>query len=730
MSVSHIAGTLLLLSDARLVLSSSAWWFIGAALLALLVSWAVYRFTLPPVSRWRKSLLWILRGVALTILILLLFEPVLRYLSRHRENPVVALLVDESASMSARPAEENRVGRVGSFLRSPTIRDLQKSTDFRSFAFADSVHEVNLDSLDALSYKAVGSDLAGAWTRVAEALSAENVAAFVVVSDGAYNMGANPAREAAHSTIPIYTLGVGDTMGTADAAISEMLTNEIAYVGSTVPLDVRVRGIGLAGKQAQLRLVGRNGEELSRELVRFDDNDAEFHVAFTFQTDVSGDLRVMAVLDSVAGESLLDNNRRSVVIRVLEKKSSVFFFFCSPGPDLTELRQVFEQDTTLEVRSWIEKKDGDFLYGALLPSAEQIADARLLVLINFPTRSTPAVLLDRIARVVRESRIPLLFLAGPNLATSRLTPLAELLPLEALRVSLVEEPVILRSADSHPVFAGTEVLPASWTDLPPVFGGVGNFAIGATAQIPVKMSRENLGLIEDEPALVLWEIASRRGAAFLCWGTSRWRLQMAESATGSSFYEDLMQRLRAWLIAPVEEQSVRIRPVKRLFSGGESIRFVGEVYGGDLRPRDDAVAEVQVRGGSRTENLTLHGRGNGRYEGALSPWLEGDYRFNGTARIGEDTLGTDNGMFAVEAFNIELVDPRARFDILRQVAQASGGAFASLADADSVLKGIDISARQIEEQRELPLWNRASIVWLIILLLSLEWIIRKRSGML
>lgn len=718
------------MSDPRLALSSGAWWFVGAALLAIVLSWGVYRYTLPPVSRARRYFLWIVRGIALSILVFLLFEPVLRYRAAHREHPVVAFLVDESASMSVRPSEENRAESVKSFLQSSAFRELQRQTDVRFFAFADSVREVKPDSLEALSFAAVGSDLAGAWTRIAEALVTEHVAAFVIVSDGAYNMGANPAREAGHSTTPIYTLGVGDTTGTADAVISEMIANEISYVGSTVPLDVRVRGIGLAGTSSVLRLIGRNGEELGRETVRFDDADSECRVSFIFQTDVAGDLRVTAVLDSTAGESLLSNNRRSVVIRVLERKSSVCLLAGAPSPDLTQLRQVFERDTTLDVQSWIEGAGSDLLYGATPPSAEQIADARLLVLFDFPTRSTPVALLDRISRVVRESRVPVLFFAGMNLSASRLAALQDWLPLESLCTSLVEEPVVLRSADSHPIFAGTESLPAAWSQLPPVFGGIGNFKVAAAAQTPVKMSRENLGLIEDEPALVLWEIASRRGAAFLCWGTSRWRLQMAMSPAGSSFYENLMQRLRAWLIAPVEEKSVRIRPVRRLFSGGESIRFVGEVYGSDLHPRDDAVVDVQVLAGSRTENLTLHSRGNGRYEGALPPWQEGEYRFTGMARIGDDTLGADEGMFAVEAFNIELVDPRARFDVLRQIAAASGGTFSTLSGADSVLMEINLSPRQSEERRELPLWNRASIVWLIIALLSLEWIVRKRSGML
>ncbi|MBU1983635.1 hypothetical protein KJ815_04395, partial [bacterium] len=285
-------------------------------------------------------------------------------------------------------------------------------------------------------------------------------------------------------------------------------------------------------------------------------------------------------------------------------------------------------------------------------------------------------------------------------------------------------------AASHPALSSSDGLPANWTDLPPVFGGIGNFTVTAATQVLAKLSRQNLGIVEDEPGLVVWESGGRRGAAFLFWGTSRWRLQMATSPGGSEFYKGLLQRLRAWLVAPVEEQPVRIRPTKRLFSGSENIRFVGEIYGGGLQPRDDALVQVAVTSNSRTENVTLHGRGNGRYEGEMTSWTEGEYRFRGWATSGDDTLGTDRGMFAVEAFNIELVDTRARFDVLQQVSQASGGTFTTLDNADSVLENMDFSPRVTPVQKETTLWNRGLMIWLIIALLSLEWIIRKRSGML
>jgi hypothetical protein len=84
----------------------------------------------------------------------------------------------------------------------------------------------------------------------------------------------------------------------------------------------------------------------------------------------------------------------------------------------------------------------------------------------------------------------------------------------------------------------------------------------------------------------------------------------------------------------------------------------------------------------------------------------------------------------VEPFNVELLDPRARFDVLRQVAQVSGGGFAPAAQADTLLSRLKFEPRVVVTRHEVSLWRQALLIWIIIALLAAEWILRKRSGML
>jgi hypothetical protein len=333
-------------------------------------------------------------------------------------------------------------------------------------------------------------------------------------------------------------------------------------------------------------------------------------------------------------------------------------------------------------------------------------------------------------QAIDNENIPLLHFAGPNLHRARFNSFAELLPVEQEKTRLSTERVVVRASASHPLLTGGSYNPAQWLDLPPVEGGAGNFTVRGGAQTIVKLSREASGIEEDEPAIVVQEHSARRAAAVLCWQTFRWRLGMANEADAAGFYESLLGRLVSWLIAPVEEKRVKITTTKKLYSGGETVRFVGQIYGPDLKPRDDADIDLRVASGEREDVVPMKSRGSGRYEGEFTPWTDGDYSFTGTAAVEQDTLGTDRGRFAIEAFNLELIDTRARYDLLQQVAEKSGGKFVTTQHPESLFAALEYEPVTITAGREIPLWNKAIMLWIIIFLLASEWMIRKRSGML
>jgi len=60
------------------------------------VSYYVYRYTVPQISAAKRSLLIVVRGLALTFILLAICEPLFRLISHEEKRPTIALLADNS----------------------------------------------------------------------------------------------------------------------------------------------------------------------------------------------------------------------------------------------------------------------------------------------------------------------------------------------------------------------------------------------------------------------------------------------------------------------------------------------------------------------------------------------------------------------------------------------------------------------------------------------------------
>ncbi|MCL4304434.1 hypothetical protein KJZ99_00790 [bacterium] len=702
-------------------------YFVLGGLLLIGLAFVVYRQTLPPTTVVRRRLLAILRALALVTILFLLFEPVLGWIDQREDRAKVLLLVDRSASIALADQGVVRDSMVNEFLSRSELRTLTESNQLRVYAFGDTVVPTTLDSVRLIAPAFVGTDPASAWAAAVSESSGEDIGAIIVVTDGAQNTGPSPERASSVSDIPIFTVGVGDTTQHRDALIAELFTNDIAYEGSTVPVKVRVRGNSVSGQRSRLRIVDSKSRTLLDQEVSFQGATYEQSFDAQFLADKSGDFRIRAILDSVSGELTLDNNQRSRVIRVLDSRFKVVVLAGSPSADVTFTLQSLGLDTTLAIIPLVESKTG--FVGGGKSTEESIADADAFVLINYPTAGSNAAVWDAVAKRITDQGIPFLFHHGPSVSLGRLNRIAARLPVE-FQPQAAFDKVLLRSGSSHSAINARGDLRANWTDLPPVLGAIGRTTSKPFAVVVANFVPESTPELSGGPAVVLADVNRRRSAAIAVYETFRWQLGLAKNERGRQFYADLLSRISSWLLAPTDEQRIKITADKKIYSEGETVRFQGQVYGEDLAPTNDATVLVEITSGERKERVSLVGRGNGLYEGEFVPWETGDYNFSGVAIAAEDTLGKDGGTFVVEAFNLEWIESRSRFDVLQTVARNSGGVFVTASQPDSLFSRLRLQERIIENVREIPLWNRPLLLWILIGFLAIEWLLRKRSGML
>ncbi|MEK6756742.1 MAG: hypothetical protein AABZ02_11375, partial [Bacteroidota bacterium] len=130
-----------------------------AAALAMAISFFIYRHTVPPVSRTLKVILVVLRACSLFLVFLLIGEPLLSLVSREEERPMVAVLVDNSRSMTIRDKSGNRKAALVAVLQSPALQQMGSVGSILYGTFDTRVRFLPTLTTDSLSFAGDGTDL-------------------------------------------------------------------------------------------------------------------------------------------------------------------------------------------------------------------------------------------------------------------------------------------------------------------------------------------------------------------------------------------------------------------------------------------------------------------------------------------------------------------------------------------------------------------------------------------
>lgn len=713
-----------------------------------------YRKTVPPLSGWRKWLPAMLRFVALTVIVFLLLEPVVQSITQTERPPILAVLVDDSESLNITARSSDTAGSVRNApgngwgdgsgepdastepgtSRSPAASLLpafgQIDGSVRYFSFDRALRDLGTSPADSLTASGSRTNLSAALDAVRSDLDGENLAGVVVVSDGQYNAGRNPLYVAERFPVPIHTVTLGDTTGARDVQIRRVTTNDLAYVGTELPVRVALRASQAGGEQVTVRLQ-QNGETLDQETVRLPAGTGEQSVDLSFTPDTPGLQPVTVSVTPLDGEATDRNNAARRSIRVLESKRRVLMLAGAPSPDVGALRRVLERDADTDLTVRVTRQDGRY-YGGGFP--EDFDEIDVLVLMGFPGPATRDADIDRVATAL-DAGLPVVFFMQPTTDLGRLSSLTDALPVavDQARSSSIEALIApTEQAFQHPIMQVENADDAPWDQLPPLQYNESRWTTSPDARTLATLNVRGMSI--DDPALVIRRRAGQRSAALLAHGTWRWTNLPDDLAAARPVWPGVLSNLVRWVAAREDNRPVRVDPVQDVFAGGERVELTGQVYDESLEPVSDATVDVTVTADDGTEyDLSMDPRGNGQYGLDVGVLPEGTYAFEATGRRDGSTLGTDQGRFSVGELTVEYRETRADAALMRQVAERSGGQAFTAASIDEVPVAVQqasgFQASTFETEREFELWRLWGFLGLILACLAGEWTLRKRFGL-
>jgi uncharacterized membrane protein len=740
------------------------WWlaaFLAAAIGA--VAYAEYRRPLSPLTRVQRGVLAGLRVLVLVALALFVFRPIAVLPPTRSHDAIVPILVDLSRSMRLADADgQTRLARASALLKAELGLPVTSHFKTEIYGIGDGLAPAKID---ALSADARRTDLSGALASVRERYRGQRVAGIVVISDGA-DTGAGGTEAAGRAGgggedaggPAVFAVGVGSPDGPRDREVLGITAGDPRLDHATVDLHVTAVSRGFGRAPFSLRVLA-NGQLLdTRRLVPPADGSPLDQI-FTVSPDPLNATVYTADIPRDAAETVVENNSRSLLVSPAGRKRRLLLVEGAPGFEHSFIARALAGDQQLDIDAVTRKgknADGQDTFfvqagGGRSPSLtlgfpatrEQLFAYDALVIANVEGDFFSRAQLKDTADFVAERGGGLLILGGRSFAQRGLSgsPLEEVLPVEIndrrgglARASLStgdlpahNRVTLTPEGEAHPIMrigGSPEETRKMWSALPALAASAPLGAARPGATILALTTAPGGGVF---PVVAVQRYGQGRSMVFA--GEASWRWKMMVPSTDRS-YEFFWRQSARWLSSTTPDPvSIRVPDAPE---PGDAIAIDVDARDASFAPVADATVEATLTlPGGVTQPLKLRHAdpSGGRYTAALAPEQGGLYRLHAEARRGAVSLGSADRWMYVGGADREFADPRLNEGFLRRLARNSGGRYVRAADAAKIPSWLqDVVPQNAVPQRR-DLWHEPWAFALVIVLLSTEWILRRRRGL-
>lgn len=649
---------------------------------------------------------------------------------------MISVLFDNSKSMKE---HENHIFKHDNYVSAVTNSKLNNYDNkiISSFGFnVNNISNANSDNpFDSLLFNEEKTDIALAVRNRAK--KDENIQATVIFTDGNFNNGKNPIYEAEKSSTPIYTVGIGDTSLVQDIIVENIITNEIAYLNNPIPVNVNFSTKGYNNDSLEL-ILKENGAEIAKQIIYTNDNRNDYSALFEYLPKQSGDRKLEAIINPLETEINKKNNKTSTFVKILENKKQISIFTGAPSPDVSFISKSLENVDGIKLNKYIQKAGANF-YNS--PNQKSFTETDVFVLIGFPNVYTPSNVLNLIKTELKKGK-SLLLISAFNTDYPNLNILSEYLPFDIVSNNNREyqATAILNERElTHPSIRvkGDGSEEDLWNNLPPIFRT--EIFTKPKASSKTLMSFKVNNVVLNEPLIISNKTSNNRVMAVLAYGLYRWKLMEKgrNEAKGNyseiNLYDHFIQNSIKWLSVNEKNKQVNIKSNKKRYTSNENVQIIAQVYDEAYNTLDDAEVNVRLKSNDDDRDIVLNSIGNGRYIATLEGLSSGDYTFDGTVKYNGKVLGKDQGRFDIGEINLEYTEMGMNIDLLKEIANSTGGKFYYNNNTESLLEEIQAQNRFKSKSKtissEIAIWNLPYLLILSIIAFSLEWYIRKKTGM-
>lgn len=750
---------------------------------------AIYLREPGPARRRTRLMLAVIRLVLIGLLLTMMYGWMR---DRYRTDlPDVVIVVDDSGSMNVADQfderrlqtrlerllkasaldQPSRVNLAKALLLDPErgwLSDLHKKYNVKLYLLSTAARvqsgtkEEHTAIVRAMEANGECSRLGNGLQDILESQRGRPTAAVILMTDGVTTEG-KPISEVAHyarrKQVPLFVVGVGDERPPRDVRLSDLLVDDAVFLGDVVNFDFRLAGSGFASQEVNVWLRKQGSDEvLTQQKLTISGDTTSQPVRLSYRPAEEGTFEFIVGVDPQPNESNLENNRLMQRVHVRDETIRVLYVQEYPSPEFRFLKTLLERGLkranggkAIELKTVLQ--EADLEYVELDETAERVFpvsreelfryDVVLFGDVNPSYLSRPV--LENLVAYVTERGGGLVFLAGPRHTplAYRGSPLEDLFPCDLNSVALPADDALLtrtRHVQLTPLGAVSPPLQLAdtaagnlelWRSLPPLRWFLPALEPRVGAQVLVTADGDPAANELPHPLLLMQYAGAGRVVLQATDESYLWSRFQGTDVYYERYWIQLIRYLsRARLLGT--SRGVELTSDRSQYFRGESVPLQVRFLDDRTAPvADDGVVVVVEQEGGRRQRIKLQRdlARRGIFEGSVSNLAEGSYRtWLAAPTIDGNPPATD---FAVLPPPGEQARLAMDATDLRLAAKTSNGKFYDMAAVERLVDDLPEGRQvRVESLPSVPIWNSPVLAGLFVGLLTLEWLLRKRLGLL
>ncbi len=749
------------------------WITIVLIILIFFLIYRSYKKTRGDLSWKQRHLLLALRCITSAIVFLMLAQWIL--VTEQLGMPILAIILDDSLSMrikdvdrqpeqgvvkanSGDPFDRERWNQAVDVLcggPSPLLDELAQDYRLKVYLL-DGKTELKgpvtdiASTLRVMKPERATTPLGKTIHEVIDQLRGQPPVGVIVLTDGVVNEGPgleDAAKRASQELVPLYFVGFGAEKGSPDLSVQSWVMEDTVFLGDHVSLQAQLVAKNTAAKEARVRLTDITHQQiLEEERVPISAETTVF--TMIFKAEQAGEIELRLECLPIQDEIDLRNNALSR--RILVKKDTIRILMVEEVPrfEYRFLRNALIREPGFDLTTVLLGADPEYveeMKGAMLAvptSRDELWSYDVIILGDVaPNRLSPSTL-EAVAAFVEEKDPPggLILVGGPHAMPHEYNQsvLDKVLPCAvgvspanigqpktaAHRLAVTREGLVMPWLAFGRSPTETERV---WHSLPPVYWLQSVIELKPGARVLVESREENQQEGRGEPVVIFQYVGAGKVLFHATDETWRWRRGAGLAAYRHYWIEAVRFMARGKLESA---RTPRLVTDRSEYQAGDSVHLMLECpKQAELPLRNGSVAIwLEYEGRTRREvTLQRHPLRGDLFEATLQNLAPGQYYA---------WVPITSGI--VPATGFAVVPPLQEWEAtqmarkeMETAARLSGGGFYLPNEVRRLRDDLPHGrGTLIEMLPPRPLWNSPIVLLLLVLTLSLEWLLRKRYGLL